>query len=69
MKKISFVRKNPKNYRSKNEKTNEKQEIIFTSKLELHIELVKLMLSSNNQIEEYVKENISEAITTILKKI
>ena len=40
----------------------EKQEIIFTSKLELaQFELVKLMLSSNNQIKEYVKENISGA--------
>ncbi len=52
--------------------SNGKQEIIFTSKLELaQFELVKLMLSSNNQIKEYVKENISgELITTpILKKI
>ena len=52
--------------------SNGKQEIIFTSKFEkAQFELVKLMLSSNIQIKEYVKESISGELITIpiFKKI
>ena len=54
------------------ENFNEKNTISFTSKIEkAQFELIKLMLNSNEQTKEYIKEAISEDLLTVpfLKKI
>jgi len=54
------------------ENFNEKNTINFTSKIEkAQFELMKLMLNSNEQTKEYIKEAISEDLLTVpfLKKI
>ena len=58
--------------RALEENFNDKNTINFTSKLEkAEFELIKLMLNSNEQTKEYIKESISEDLLTVpfLKKI